>query len=67
MPKYRVNRVKPTSLHRRYEWVRQNWEKLRTQKLKGQELDEYIDEQIWREAHPGEEPIEEWGDGVPTK
>ena len=66
MPRYSVNRVKPLSSRRRYEFLREHGVTIETggshpKILKGQALDDYIDEKVWRDHHPGEEPRKEWG------
>lgn len=70
MARYRIDSRKPVSPLKRYEYLRKkgvvvegNIEEI----LSGQDLDDYVDEQVWREAHPGQEPIKEWEDGVPTE
>ena len=58
---YSVNKVKPVSSMRKYEYLREKGVVIETggshpMILKGKELDEYLDEQVWRKNHPGEEP-----------
>lgn len=73
MARYRVNKVKPVSNARRYEVLRSDGVLVptgiggQTDIIKGQALDDYLDEKIWRAAHPGQEPIKEWDDGVPPQ
>lgn len=60
MPIAKVSRIKNVSAHRRWEWVRHHGYHIPGADgehlcLKGQELDEYVNEQVWREAHPGQE------------
>ena len=66
MPTYKIDRVKPVSSRRRYEYLREHGVVIATDDHDGpgptlsrKELDDYIDESIWREAHPGENPIQE--------
>lgn len=52
-----VSKIKPVSQLRRYEYLREKGVMLKGGVvLKGKELDDYVDEQIWRDAHPGENP-----------
>lgn len=76
MSKYKVSAVKPLSPLKKYEYLRENGVVIQGGPcgpgatpvvLKGQELDDYVDEAIWREKHPGQEPIKEWEDGVSAK
>lgn len=65
MSKYRLNSVKPKSFMKKYEFIRENGYYIPGADgvhtcLKGEDLDHYIDEQIWRAAHPGQEPIREF-------
>lgn len=72
MSKYRITSVKSLSPLKRYEHIREtgfhvpgaDGEHLC---LTGQELDDYLDEVIWRKKHPGQEPIKEWEDDVPPQ
>lgn len=66
MSRYRVNKVKATSPARRYEVLRIMGVQVRGHFLKGQELDDYLDREIWAAAHPGKEPVTEWDDGLPA-
>lgn len=60
-PRYRVDRTKPLSNARRYEYLMRVGVTIGTGRnkkvLKGKELDAYVDDIVWREAHPGEEPV----------
>ena len=74
MSKYKVNSIKPSSPMKRYEFLRERGVVLTTDAsggpgpvLKGKELDEKIDEIQWRIKHPGQEPIREFSDGLPSE
>ena len=60
-PIYTVNRIKPLSNSRRYEYLRELgvsvFQDGRMVLLHKEELDRYIDRAVWEEAHPGVEPI----------
>lgn len=71
--RYRVNQIKPVSNARRYEFLMANGVIVHGGAcgpggspvvMKGSELNDFIDEAIWRATHPGQNPIREWGDGV---
>lgn len=72
MSKYRISAVRPASPLKRYSFMQEVGVRLLDKDgepviLKGQALNDFIDEAIWCRNHPGQEPIEEWEDGVPTK
>lgn len=72
MSKYRISAVKSVSPLKRYGFMREIGVGMLDRKgepviLKGQALDDFIDEAIWRKNHPGQEPIKEWEDGVSAK
>lgn len=63
--------VKPTSSQKKYEYIRSHGFHIPGADgthtcLMGQELDEYLNEAIWREKHPGAALTKEWEDGVST-
>ena len=72
MAKYRIYRVKPKSPLKRYEYLRSKGILMETggshpTLVRGEALDKYVDEALWREANPGQEPYQEWDDGLPAK
>lgn len=57
----KINRVKTTTALHKYGWIRERGFRVRGADgnivvLRGDSLDKWIDEQIWRQEHPGEEP-----------
>jgi hypothetical protein len=65
MAEYTVDRAKIVSFRRRYEYLRKLGVTFDTGgshpiHLRGQELDEHIDRQLWMERHPGEHPVQKW-------
>ena len=73
MSKYNVSAIKSLSAVKRYEYIRSKAYPVMSEDMQtvrvytGDELDRYIDEQVWRENHPGQEPIEERDNGLPTE
>ena len=74
MSKYKVNSIKPGSPMKRYEYLREHGVVIATDDrdgpgpvLKGKALDDYIDQSQWRTKHPGQEPIREFEDGLPSQ
>ena len=74
MSKYKVNSIKSGSPMKRYEYLREHGVIIATDDrdgpgpvLKGDALDAYIDESQWRIKHPGQQPIREFSDGLPTE
>lgn len=70
MSKYRVSAAKPLSAVKKYEFLRSQGVRVQVGDteviLKGQELDDYLNEHIWRLKHPGQDPIKEWSDDLPA-
>lgn len=70
---YKIDRIKPLSNRRRYEYWREHGVSFpnadgSVEVLNKADLDAYTDEQIWRAAHPGEEPIVEVSNnGLPAQ
>lgn len=65
----KANRVKPVSKLRRYEYISKRMLQLHLDNgqaifgpVSQNEIDAWVDEQIWREAHPGQEPEVDFGD-----
>lgn len=65
----KANRIKPVSKMRRYEFLRERGVMVGSIEggdcmgpLDRDDLDNWVDEQIWREAHPGQDPNVDFGE-----